>query len=65
MRIPILYIFAEIHPQARKVRTRRTIDSASSHVGTPNGILESMTIGDVKGIIEPHHTIELSGALNA
>jgi hypothetical protein len=65
IRIPILYIFADSHPQAANVATRRAIDRASSHAGTPKGILESITIGDVNGIMEPHHTIALSGALNA
>ena len=31
------------------------IDTASSQAGTPNGILASITIGDVKGIIEPQN----------
>ena len=65
IRIPILYIFADTHAQAINVSARRTIESTSSHVGTPYGIRASITIGDVKGIIDPQNTNGLSGARNA
>ena len=44
---------------------RRPMDRMSSHIGTPNGRRASITIGEVKGIIEPHQTMVLSGARKA
>ena len=41
------------------------MDRASSHPGTPNGSLASITIGDVNGMMDPQKASWLSGASNA
>ena len=49
-----------------KVSRSSRIDTASSHICTsPEGILASITIGEVNGIMEPQKTTWLSGALKA
>ena len=65
MSIPILYILADAQPHEMKVPESKATERASSQKGTPKGILASITIGDVKGIMEPQNTIGLSGALKA
>ena len=39
----------------------KTIETASCHIGTSKGIRATITILDVKGIIEHHVAITLSG----
>jgi hypothetical protein len=38
-------------------------DNTNSHIGTPFVILDIITIGDVKGIMEPQKTVEESGSI--
>jgi hypothetical protein len=38
-------------------------DNTNSHIGTPFVILDIITIGDVKGIMEPQNTVEESGSI--
>ena len=65
MSMPTLYILAENQAKTAKVATSRTTDSTISQTGTPNGRRASMTMGEVKGMMEPQNTIPLSGALKA
>lgn len=43
------------------VPTNNPTDKISCHVGTPYEILAIITIGEVKGIMEPQNESELSG----
>lgn len=48
----------------KKVTTSKPRERASSQSGTPKGTLAIITIGEVKGIIEPQKESELSGYWN-
>lgn len=41
----------------------KTMDSISSHTGTPKGILATIATGDVKGMMESQNPIGPSGLL--
>ena len=56
---------ADAQAHTTKVSTSRAMESTSSQVATPKGMRASITMGEVKGIMEPQNTSELSGALKA
>ncbi len=63
MKIPIRYIFALSHIINSTETKRKAEERAISHPGTPNGILDIMTIGEVNGIIEAQNASVDVGSL--
>jgi hypothetical protein len=65
--MPVRYILALSQVVKRKPMTRQTIDRLNSQyatvLGTPNGILDIITIGEKNGMILLHLARELVGSL--
>ena len=52
MRMPVLYILAAIQVIRIKVPMSKMMEMTICQMGTPNGILTIMEIGEVKGIMD-------------